>query len=139
MIVTGDRREEAAAWLAERIPWLTIGELYSTIALIDGDRIVAAVMYDGFALPGVEAHIAIEARPTQHFLGEIFRYPFLTLGCERITCRIASDNVRSIELCYRMGFTREGCLREVLPGLDVYIYGLLRRECRWLGVGRYGR
>jgi ribosomal-protein-serine acetyltransferase len=53
-------------------------------------------------------------------------------GAHRIGLRIASDNLPSIKLAERLGFRREGCLREadVFQNVrrDVFLYGLLRTE-----------
>lgn len=59
-------------------------------------------------------------------------YGFTTLGMNRIGAEIYAVNERSIRLFERLGFKREGAVREaVLKNgvfVDEYIYGLLRRE-----------
>lgn len=138
MIVTGERAAEVAQWMVERVKHLEVPQLYTTIALIDDGEIRAAVMYESFVHPFIEAHIAGE-RLTSYFLAEALRYPFEQLGCSRITVRVASDNLRSQRFVTKLGFTLEGRLRETLPGpLDVLVFGMLRRECRWLGVKPHG-
>jgi [ribosomal protein S5]-alanine N-acetyltransferase len=54
------------------------------------------------------------------------------LGLNRIEATINPDNARSIRVAEKLGFTREGRLRDYrrMSGgfRDCYIYGLLRRE-----------
>ena len=59
-------------------------------------------------------------------------YGFGPLHLNRVELRCASTNERSIRLAERLGFTREGMLRqeEYLNGVfvDHLVYGLLRSE-----------
>jgi ribosomal-protein-serine acetyltransferase len=62
------------------------------------------------------------------FLG----YSFRELGMNRVELTCATDNVRSVRVAERVGFVREGLLRQAewLGGsfVDHYVYGLLRSE-----------
>lgn len=65
-------------------------------------------------------------------LRALFGYVFGQAGCRRITTYIAGDNERSRSTVERMGFKQEGRLRDGIgPGLDLFIYGLMRDECRY--------
>lgn len=59
-------------------------------------------------------------------------HAFATRGLNRVEIRCATDNVRSCAIPERLGFTREGVLREAewLHGrpVDHAVYGLLARE-----------
>jgi len=59
-------------------------------------------------------------------------YCFDELGLNRVELTVATDNARSIRLAERLGFVREGRLRQAewLGGafVDHYVYGLLRSE-----------
>lgn len=61
------------------------------------------------------------------------------IGARRITCRIDASNPRSRRLCEGLGFRLEGLLREAAyDGGDLLIYGLLKRECRYIAqTGQY--
>jgi ribosomal-protein-alanine N-acetyltransferase len=65
-------------------------------------------------------------------VGAMLRWGFEQLGLNRIEATINPDNARSIRVAEKLGFTREGRLRDYrrMPGgfRDCYIYGLLRRE-----------
>jgi RimJ/RimL family protein N-acetyltransferase len=70
---------------------------------------------------------------TRGFLREAFRYPFLQLGAGRLTARIHAGNSASRKFVEALGFKLEGIIRETLAdGADLCVYGMLRRECRWL-------
>lgn len=65
-------------------------------------------------------------------LRAVFSYPFLQLGCNRITTRVRADNSHSIRITERLGLIREGTMRQALDGVDVHVYGMLKNECRWI-------
>lgn len=63
----------------------------------------------------------------------IFKTCFETLNCKRVNVFISKDNSKSLSLCERLGFVKEGLLRQYREnGQDCYILGMLKRECRWL-------
>lgn len=89
-------------------------------------------MYTQYSGRNIVLACALEAPLTRLFLRGLFFYPFLQLHCERITVLIDDNNLKSIRLVEHVGFMREGCLRRARPGGDVYLYGLLKENCRWL-------
>lgn len=73
---------------------------------------------------------------TKKFLFAIFWCPFVQFGVRHIACAIEASNAPSVNLCTRMGFREEGRMREAaVNGEDVIMMGMLKRECRWLGLG----
>jgi RimJ/RimL family protein N-acetyltransferase len=63
-----------------------------------------------------------------------FAYPFLQLGCRRVTARVPVSNTRARRLVEGAGFALEGLMRSAAQdGGDVLIYGILKQECRWVG------
>lgn len=63
---------------------------------------------------------------------QLVQYGFETLELHRIELRAATENDKSWRIAERVGFQREGCLREcaLVNGiyLSHYVYGLLRSE-----------
>jgi RimJ/RimL family protein N-acetyltransferase len=100
----------------------------------DGE-IIAAVIYDDYNGQNVFCHIASDGSKrwmTRHFLHEIFKYPFRTLGCGRITLWIDATNTDSIKFVTNLGFRREAVLDSAgKDAHDVVIYRMFRRECRY--------
>ena len=71
----------------------------------------------------------------QEALTALFGSAFSTMGLRRLEAEVDTRNLASARLLQRLGFTKEGLLRQrwVTKGevKDVEIYGLLRNE--WLG------
>lgn len=102
---------------------------------VDG-KLTGAVVYTNYSSGNVFASIACDAPLARKFLFAIFYNPFVNWGCRHIGSMIEESNVKSINLCTRMGFSQEGRLREsAVNGEDVIAMGLLKRECRFLAWG----
>jgi RimJ/RimL family protein N-acetyltransferase len=97
--------------------------------------IVAAEIYDDYNGNNVICHIASDGSKrwlNRWFLHEMFKHPFITLGCERITVWIDATNIDSLKFVTNLGFRREAVLeRAGRDGHDVMIYRMFRRECRY--------
>lgn len=135
-IIAGED-EKVAAWVEARIPMMDLGEApYSALGLLDRrGYITAGVIFNNFTRTDVHSHIAtLGVRSLNaHFLRECFRYIFDQLGCARCTVMVASSNERSITFVQKLGYVHEGTLREsFVNGDDAHVFGMLRRECRWL-------
>lgn len=120
------RIEHFAGWGSnpKAIGWENTGE------------ITAGVVYTNYSPGNVFASIACDAPLTRKFLYAIFYNPFISWGCRHIGSMIEESNVKSINLCARMGFSQEGRLREsAVNGEDVIVMGLTRKECRFLTWG----
>lgn len=128
-----------ADWARERIPTVTDWGLCEALGVVDDrERLVAAVVYNHFAEANIEMSVAAEpnvrwlSRPA---LFAFFFYPFVTLGCNRVTSTIKSGpETKSVrKFCQHVGFRYEGVVREFYrDGRDAVIFGMLRRECRWI-------
>jgi RimJ/RimL family protein N-acetyltransferase len=104
------------------------------LAVCRSDELIAAVVFYNMTNTNIEM-AAVSIYPlwlNRSILGSIFRYPFEQLECDRITTRVRADNVHSMRITEKLGFIREGTMREALDGYDVHVYGMLRRECRWI-------
>jgi len=63
----------------------------------------------------------------------IFTTCFETLNCKRVNVFVSKDNQKSLNLCTRLGFKKEGLLRQYREnGQDCFIMGMLKKECKWL-------
>lgn len=128
---------QVAEWTRERIPGVTDWGLCSAIGICEGGAPLAGVVYSNYR-PGLCMDMSVAAQPkarwlTVAVLAQIFRYPFVQMDVGRVQSFIPEGNERSESLCRRLGFTAEGRMREGwYDGRDLLIYGMLRRECRWL-------
>lgn len=109
----------------------------SVVARVSGLLPVAVLVYNHYDKPDIWMHVAAEPGRiwcTPDFLAHIFGYPFIQLDCGRVTALVARPDTRLRKLVLHLGFVEEGVLREALPTGDALIaYGMLRRECRWIG------
>lgn len=130
-MIVWDQPERCGKWIIERVPFVKqwLGG-YQAIGLeIDGE-LAAVVVYENFTGYDINMSLAVEKRATKGFLRVAFGYPFLQLGCHRISGEVASRNKPMIALMDRLGFTVEGVKRDAIPGDDLIQYGMTRKECR---------
>ena len=86
-----------------------------------GFDIMVSVAFDriGWALPGT--------------LRALFAYPFLDLGCKRMTALTARKNKPARKLLTDLGFHLEGTMKYGIDGFDdACLYGMTREHCRWI-------
>ena len=131
-----NERERFAEWARARIPHVpSWGEWYEAIGLEqDGEPMAAAVynLYSGADIAMSYAGLG-KQWASRGFLRAIFGYPFLQLGCRRISGYVAVSNQASLDFALRLGAQIEGRMREALEtGEDVWVLGMLRNECRWV-------
>lgn len=131
-----DQREQYGAWALERIPGVPgWGEWYQAIGLEDDGKPVAAVIYNLFSGADIAMHVAAEGKRwmTREYLATVFRYPFLQLGCRRVTGYVPASNETALRFDLHLGFQREGLMRQAMQnGDDVIVLGMLKNECRWI-------
>ena len=108
------------------------------------DRLVGACTLSQLEWPSGRAELTYALAPpvwgrgyAAEAVGELLRYAFDTLGLRRIEADADPRNNASVRLLQRLGFVREGLLRErwLLPDgpSDGAVFGLLRRD--WRGRG----
>ena len=123
--------EEVAYWV-----WSRIGTPTKEFAAIGlkGAEIVAGVVYTRYS-PGASIELTIASDGTTWAVPDYFRavfaYPFRQLDCRRATAVVAAKNIKSRNLCERLGFVQEGYLRHGFKDDDAVIYGMYRSTCRW--------
>jgi len=132
--------EAVAEFVVRNNPALDLGEVpYTAIGNMDGlGNIIGGVVFNNYTKRDIHLHVAGVTRNwcTRRFIGEVFRYVFLQLGCRRCTGMVAADNEAAIRFDTKLGFQYEGTMRAIMPGdVDCLIFGMLREECRWLTVG----
>lgn len=88
--------------------------------------LTAAFDAPGWALPGT--------------VRAILAYPFIDLGCKRVSARTGKKNRKARKLLEDLGFVLEGVCRRGYDGFeDAMMYGLLKEDCRWLKGRKNGR
>lgn len=110
---------------------------FKTIGVFDGERLLGAVIFDGFTERDCELHICLHDRRavSRRTIRAVFDYPFNQLRLERVSANVLASNQPSHEFVQRLGFTLEGQKR--MKGENVLMYGLMSHECRWIDSPEY--
>jgi hypothetical protein len=121
------------AWVERRYGFKFVPPCVA-LGIGDGSEIVGAVLWNDFSGPNIEGSCVGEARCfTRSIIREAFRYPFVQLGCQRVTVHIRRSNAKVRGLALRLGFRPEGLMRRYYGDDDAAVYGLLRAEAeRWV-------
>ena len=128
-----NERDRCAEWARQRIAHVpSWGEWCEAIGLED-DGLLAVVVYNLYSGSDIAMHIAaVPGRRwmTREFLRVAFRYPFVQLGCRRVSGYVPASNTDAQRFDEHLGFVREGLMRHALPDDDIIVYGMLREEAR---------
>jgi RimJ/RimL family protein N-acetyltransferase len=130
-----DRQHELLAWAKQRMPLLNIEGSAAAIGVEDGE-IIAVAVFDRYRGHDIEISFAADSPrwARRGVIRGIFHYPFVQLGCVRLTTITAENNTRARRLDEGLGFVLEGIHPNGLaPGVTAVSYGMQRSECKWLG------
>lgn len=136
---TWTTRAQAEAWLAERLPWGPPSVYPWAVADRRDDRLIGTTSLFALAGPQHRAELGyslLPARQGQGLATEAVRlaldHAFGALGLARIEADVDPRNLPSCRLLEKLGFRREGVLRNRwrVGGefADSVIFGLLRDE-----------
>lgn len=129
-----NENERCGAWILERMPYVeSLAPGHQTIGLEVGGELSAVAVFEHYTGHDIDVGLAIEgARVTPGLVRATFRYVFDQLACRRLSCEVATKNLRMRSIVERMGFVMEGVKRNGVPGDDLVVFGMLRSECRYL-------
>ena len=142
-IITGHGESDAniriAGFIAQRCGtpnarWID----YTTIGLVDGGELVAGCLYSDFTGRNILTYFA--GAPGRKWLNRDllwygFYYPFVGLGCDRVTGLVRSDNLESLRMVWHMGYRLEAVLRGTYGrGIDTLVMVMWKPECKWLKI-----
>jgi RimJ/RimL family protein N-acetyltransferase len=108
----------------------------AAIGIEKNGELIAGVLYDDFNGANVWMHVA--AKPgsrwlTREFLHQAFAYPFIQLGCERVSGWVEASNEQARRFDEHLGFQQEAVLkRAARDGGDVIVYVMFREDCRFI-------
>lgn len=133
------QNERVIPWVGQRIDEDDFGSAES-IGLEQDGKLIAGVVWNLYNGPSLCMHVASEPGVrwlNKEFLFRSFAYPFLQLGCHRVTGLVRVDNLEAQRFDEHLGFKREGLIRRgASDGTDIILYGMLKEECRWLEIKR---
>ncbi|HXV24190.1 MAG TPA: GNAT family protein [Alphaproteobacteria bacterium] len=136
MILTG-QTETIVRWVEARLPGYRAFDAPAGFGVLREGRLAAGVIFHNYDARAGDIELVIAADSPRWASREVFfaafAYPFLQLGCRRVTARVPVANRRARRLVEGAGFTLEGLMRSAAQdGSDVLIYGMLKGECCWV-------
>lgn len=139
MIITGD---SVTQWVSEHQEGKFTPGLNPGIGIEHNGEIVGGVVYDGYNGKNINIHVASDGSKrwiNREFLWFVFYYPFVQLGCSRVTGFVPSYNKAAIQFDEKVGFELETTLKDAHPLGDILIYKMTPDKCRWLRREQNGR
>lgn len=125
---------ELARWAGSRLG-MQIAEPNTSIGVAHKGQIIAAAVFNNFRHPNIEVTF-VTSSPRWASKGAvcaILRYPFIQLGCKRVTAIIGATNQPARAFLCRLGFKLEGIHPDVFASGAAETYGLLRKDAgRWV-------
>lgn len=121
-------------FVVSRVPHMSRQEKFSSIGVADDSgALVAGCIYHNYVedYAGLEISFAADSPrwARRGVIRALLHYPFVQLGCRRVTTIIPSDNARAIRFNLGIGFVREGTLRHFYaPRRHGVVCGFLRSD-----------
>lgn len=126
---------ELALWAGKQLR-MQLAEPNTSIGVAHKGKIVAAAVFNNYRPPNVEVtFVTTSSRwASPGAVRAILRYPFIQLGCKRVTAVIEATNQPARAFLCRLGFKLEGEHPDVFPsGAAAETYGLLLKDAqRWV-------
>lgn len=129
--ITADRAR-VLAFVRTHVP-LALVENMTALGLERDGELIAGVIYEGFNGHNIWMHCAIPGRLTREFVNACFHYPFVQLGCKRVSGYVEASNIKARLFDEHLGFKPEARLRGAASdGGDVILYAMTKEGCRYV-------
>jgi hypothetical protein len=134
--VTTKNQEELRNWLSK----VGNDEYPQNTACIGQEKdgkLIAVVGYNNFTERLCQIHVASTDVYwlNKYLLFAIFDYPFNKLKVKAIIAPICKDNVKSLNLCRKLGFEQVADIPYGHPNGDLIVVAMKRNQCKWLQQG----
>lgn len=132
-----EQDKRVADWVADHAPHSERGfRDYVAIGVEEDGYLIAGVVYNEYR--GHSMHVSM-ASVTPRWasrgrLKALFAYPFEQVRVARLTAYTGRSMTSVRRFLERLGFVLEGTIRKGFADDDCVVYGMLRDECRWIGV-----
>ena len=135
-IVADDESRTVSKFIVEGlgIPDDEVDE-FCTIGFVIDKSIVGGIMFEGNPSKSnlwLNIFTTNQRWCCKRVIKEVFSFAFVILKVNRLSIMVNSDNKKSFNFVQRLGFKKEGRLRCYRNGKDVYILGMLKKECKYL-------
>ena len=134
--VTTENQEELRTWLS-KIGNFQYPQETMCIGSIKNDELVGVTGFNNFATHSCQIHVAATDVQflTREYLNCVFDYGFNKLKVKVILAPICKDNVKSLNLCRKLGFEQVADIPYGHPNGDLIVVAMKRNQCRWLQQG----
>lgn len=134
--VTTKNQDELRKWFAERAKIDCPKETMCIGQEKDGE-LIAVLAYSGFTENLCQIHV--ESTDvlwlTRELIFALFDYPFNKVGVKVILAPICKDNIKSLNLCRKLGFEKVAEIPYAHPDGDLVVMSMKRNQCKWLQQG----
>lgn len=130
-----DDPDRFGAWVLEQQDAVWCPGRGQAIGLVDGDKILAGVIFDSWNGASLCMHVAAVPGArwmTREFLYITFAYPFQQLGCKKLLGLVGSSNKAAQRFDEHLGFVLEATLEAAHPDGSLLVYSMTKEQCRWL-------
>jgi len=152
--LVANKNEWICEWVAKRLSKGYRAQSFgpcSTLGVMRDGKLEAGIIFNNYRAMSRDIHLTIASDSARWMnrkvLKAVFNYVFLQQGCVRLTVTIGRKNKRARRLAAGdgkkskgLGFKQEGVVRKAMDGIeDAIVFGMLKKECRWLGDKEHGK
>lgn len=140
--ITTENQDKLRAWLS-KVGKFDYPQETACIGQEKDGSLIAVLGYNNFTQNSCQIHVATTDVYwlNKELLFAIFDYPFNKLGVKVILAPICKDNVKSLNLCRKLGFEQVADIPYGHSEGDLIVVAMRRNQCKWLqqgeGNGRY--
>lgn len=125
------------AFVQQHVPLAACTNM-KAIGLEHDGELVAGVVYEGYNGHNVWMHVAITGRLNREYIRYCFHYPFVELGCSRVSGYVEASNVAARRFDEHLGFQQEAVLSGAASdGGDVILYVMHKKDCRYVPLAHH--
>lgn len=122
-------------WVAQQVGISRSLEGMTCIGMLKEGVLVGGILYEGYTGTNIFMHCASDGSKrwlTKSFLHAIFAYPFLYLGCKRVSGLTPATNHRAVDFNRKIGLEFEAVIEEGCRSGDLILTRMWKKDCRWL-------
>lgn len=100
--------------------------------------LLGGVIYTDYTGASIRVHMAGigPGWANRELIWMAFDYPFNQLKVQKLLATVQSTNERVLDIDFRLGFTVDCRILNAVPGGDLLILSMSRRDCKWLNLRR---
>jgi len=134
--ITTENQDNLRTWLS-KVGEFEYPQNTACIGQEKDGELIAVVGYNSFTPNSCQIHVATTDVYwlNKELLFAIFDYPFNKLEVKVILAPIYKGNVKSLNLCRKLGFEQVADIPYGHPNGDLIVVAMKRNQCKWLQQG----